>query len=579
MTYILGIWDGHDAGAALLDEKRIIAAVNEERFTRRKLEVQFPYHSIDACLAMAGVDKRDVRIIAASTSDPAKTLTRIFPQMKENYYQVRRRKKYISSVHLQKKIKFTITGIGPNVVSRALSESLLVRKLRALGFREFEFFLVDHHAAHAACAAHCAPFEQGAVVTLDGVGDGLSATVGRFGPDGVKRIAEISANDSLGLFFEQVTFLLNMRELEDEGKVMSLADLSDPEPENPMLDFFTVDGIRVKGKYSTNALFSKLREMAFKLPWEKFAWMAQRALEAWLLELFQNVVKATGSSNVAWSGGIAANVKANQKIRLFSGCKNWFVFPHMGDGGVALGAALHARAESGMKEQIPLPDAYLGTGYAESEIADAAKALGLPLREENSVEEKAADLLAAGNVVLWCQGRMEFGPRALGNRSILAPAGDLKAKDDLNKVLKRRSWFQPFCPTILFEDGRTVLDDADDAPSPFMTMAYRVKPELFESIKAAASSDGSCRPQLLQDENPPYRKLLEAYKKRTGSGWLLNTSFNRHGEPLVRTPREALAVLMEAGFPYLVIDRFLFENPSPKIPGKKTKALKESHAV
>lgn len=580
MPVILGVWDGHDAGAALLRDDEILAAVNEERFTRRKLEVSFPSHSIRACLKIARIHPEEVDAVAAATFDFSKTLSRFFPGSKEHNYQVRRRKKSPPFLHLQKKMKFFLTGIGPSWWSRKLSTHLLIHELKKIGFRHFDFFLFDHHQAHAATAAYCSPLtDPAAVITVDGVGDGSSATVNIYDNHKLTRIAEISAQDSLGVFFEQVTYLLNMRELEDEGKVMALASYHSADGANPLLDFFKVDDLSIKARYPPTVMFSKLEAMAWKLPWEEFAWMAQSMLESKMVELFHNAQKATRFSSMSWAGGVGANIKVNQRIRKLPEIRQWFIFPHMGDGGIALGAALCARAALGKTTRVPFPHVYLGPNYSEEQILSALKSADLPARPATDIEAKTAELLADDQVVLWFQGAMEFGPRALGNRSILAPPNNLKVKETLNTVLKRRSWFQPFCPTILSEAAPEYLEDFDQSRSPFMTMGYQVKPEKFDSLKGVIAEDGSCRPQLLQDENPRFRKLLLAYQQMTGCGALLNTSFNRHGEPLVNTPEQAISIFLESGFPYLVLDHFLLEHPNPKTTPQKSRVFSKGGSI
>jgi carbamoyltransferase len=558
--YILGIWDGHDSGAALIQGDKILFAVNEERLSRRKLEVNFPILSIETCLQAAGVAKEQINSIAVPTYDLAKTMTRLFPALKENYYQVRRKKKYIPYLHLQKKGKLFFTGISSNHFTQKLSEILLIRKLKQIGFKNFQLFLVDHHAAHAACAAYCSPFSQSTVLTVDGVGDGLSATIQILKNGELKPVIKISAQNSLGIFYEMVTFFLNMRELEDEGKVMCLADMANSEPENLMNDFFKIEDLSIKAACSPLKMFSKLEELAFKLPWEKFAWMAQRTLETKLVEFFKNAIRETKILDVSWAGGVAANIKANQMIRLFSGLKNWYVFPHMGDGGIALGAALYIQGLKIPGLKVPLPDVYLGPDFKEEDILKIAKEQNLSYQNRENISEKGAEILANGGLLLWYQGRMEYGPRALGNRSILAPPDDLKAKDDLNRILKRRSWFQPFCPTLTYKNAPIFIEDWDGNSSPFMTMGYKIKQNKRKGMQAVMSMDYTCRPQLLQGENPRFEQLLEHYETLTSRSAVLNTSFNRHGEPLVCSPTQAFSVFIECGFPYLAIENYLFEN-------------------
>lgn len=332
---ILGIWDGHDAGAALLVDGRLAAAVNEERLSRRKLEVGFPSGAIASCLDVAGVRAADVACVALSTSDFAKTLSRWWPATKERYYLLRRRLRPRGRLDgLQKRAKYRITEIGSTRVTRVLSRRAVRRELGAAGLKPRSLLIFDHHACHAAAAAWASGMEPALVVTVDGVGDGASATVSVFDGGRLRRVATTSARDSLGVFFEHVTNLLNMRELEDEGKVMALADYAADvdEDDNPLLPLVTVDGLRFRGRVAGHAMHARLRDVLWSCSNERFAQMAQRTVERRVEELVVNAVRETGVRRVALAGGVASNVKANRRARLRPEVDELYVFPHMGDG-------------------------------------------------------------------------------------------------------------------------------------------------------------------------------------------------------------------------------------------------------
>jgi len=259
---VLGIWDGHDAGAAVLADGQVLAAINEERLSRRKLEVGFPVHSIKACLDLAGIRAEELDLVAASTSDPAKTLTRLVPSLKEAYYLLRRRKKDPGRLDpLKKGFKYRFTELGPNALSRKLSRNYLKKQLEQLGISA-RLELVDHHAGHAWAAACASGFEQCAVITLDGVGDGLSGSLWQWQKGRLELLQTLDARCSLGIFFEHVTNLMNMRELEDEGKVMALANFAFPVPDadNPMLRLFQVHGFSLRSAYGSGAMFRELKK-------------------------------------------------------------------------------------------------------------------------------------------------------------------------------------------------------------------------------------------------------------------------------------------------------------------------------
>jgi len=287
--------------------------------------------------------------------------------------------------------------------------------------------------------------------------------------------------------------------------------------------------------------------------------MAQDVLEHCVIQLFKNAIAKTGKHNVAWCGGIASNVKLNQKLRNLEEIENWFVYPHMGDGGLALGAAALASYNRDNISTFAFRNAYLGQGFSEERIKAAIEKAGCRHTCVENIEEKVAELVAQEQIIFWYQGRSEYGPRALGNRSIVAPAHSLRCKDELNLYLKRRNWFQPFCPSMIREDAPVIIADYDGKPSNYMTMAYTAKPEFLDRVAAVIGKDGSMRPQIVEDENPRYRRLIEGVKKHTGLGIILNTSFNRHGEPLVNTPEDAVKTFKDTGCHYMAMEKYLLE--------------------
>jgi carbamoyltransferase len=283
--------------------------------------------------------------------------------------------------------------------------------------------------------------------------------------------------------------------------------------------------------------------------------MAQKTLETKMLELFKNAIKGTGIKDIYWSGGVASNIKANMLIRHIA--KDWFVFPAMGDGGLALGAAFLANKEFNDVRSYVFDDVYLGDGFSDVETEKILKENKLNYTKEKDIAKKAAQLILSGKIVLWFQGRTEFGPRALGNRSILAPAGLQGIKDTLNIMVKNRDWFQPFCPTILEEDAKKVFLDYDGRPDRLMTMGYKVRPEMLSLMTNVVNVDSTARPQMLGKENKLFRKLLLEIKKKNKIGVTLNTSFNIHGFPICNTPEDAVVALKTTRCQYLAIGTFL----------------------
>jgi carbamoyltransferase len=558
---ILGIWDGHDAGAALFRDGRLVAAVNEERLTRRKLEIRFPARSIECCLALARLSHADVALVAASTGDVAKTMARWFPGSKERYYQIRRRKVrpgYLA--RLQKRAKYWIPEWGPTRVSRALSIAALRRELRHLGIAGARLSLFDHHECHATAAAWASGFSSCAVLTIDGVGDGLSSTISTFADGRLRRVAESSAQNSLGIFFEHVTNLLNMRELEDEGKVMALADYAAPVPDdrNPLLSLFKVRDGRVTASIPGHAMMPRLRDILWQFPTEQFAYMAQRTVEAVAVQLARDTVRLTSSRRIALAGGVASNIKANRCIGLLPEVEDVYVFPHMGDGGLALGAGLAAVRSAGDTPDLNLSDLGLGPDYSDCEIASALRSAGLTFDTPDNLARRVAELLDRDRIVFWFQGRMEYGPRALGCRSVLARPDSTVLRDRLNRVLKQRVWYQPFCPSMLEGDASEILEDRAGSSNTSMTMACTVAARYRAALAGVTSVDGTCRPQIVPDDAPgPFADLLRAVKASRGMGIVLNTSYNIHGEPLVCKPEEAIDVYVRTEADALAIGPYL----------------------
>ena len=561
--YILGIWDGHDCGAAIIEGNEIKVAVNEERFTRRKLEVGFPNNSVKCCLNFLGLKPTDISQIAITTTDFAKTLTRIIPSLKENYYLFRRRKiEKPRFVDLRRDIKYRTTEIKEKPLCKSITKWYFKKNLEKMGFENFKLYIVEHHLAHAVTASFCSGFDKALVITLDGVGDGLSGTVNIYEDGNIERLSETLAKDSLGIFFEQVTNLLGMRELEDEGKVMALSDFAFnvPDKENKLINLFRVDGLKIKSNQTTASRYKLLNKILWNTPREEFAYMAQKVMEKTIVKLFENAIERTKMNNVCWAGGVASNIKANMKIKDLPSLKKWFVFPHMGDGGLAIGAALYLNYELNEIGKCNFNNIFLGPEYTEEEIKEYLKKFKNKVKFEkrDDTAKFAGDLISRENYVFWYQGRVEIGPRALGNRSILAPAFSMEIKDKLNLAVKKRNWFQPFCPSLLIEESKKFFNDIKGYDK-YMTMGYRIRPEIRDRVKAVINIDGSARPQMLEDENPRYRKLIEQIKKNTGDGIVLNTSFNLHGYPIVRTPKDALETMLKTKTKYMFMENFFVE--------------------
>ena len=442
---------------------------------------------------------------------------------------------------------------------------MLQRELQRLKFNAAELRLVDHHRAHAAGAAVASGMDPCVVVTIDGVGDGLSSSISVFRDGHLARVAASPARPSLGILFEHVTRLLNMRELEDEGKVMALADYAAPidDADNPLLGSVRVHEGVIATTRPGHALRGLLAPIHWRFANEQFAFLAQRVVEHTCMKLAQDAVGLTGLPQLALAGGVVSNVKATRHVRLLPEVTDLYVFPHMGDGGLALGAAVIAALRAGEPMDLDLEHLDLGPGYDAPAIEGALRAAGIGPACVDNIASRVAERLADGRIVMWFQGRMEYGPRALGHRSVLARPDRPELRDRLNLVLKRRVWYQPFCPSMLESEAARVLTDLTSRRNRCMTMAYEVAREHRAALAGVISIDGTCRPQLVADEDgSAFGELLRDARQRWGIGAVLNTSFNIHGEPLVCSPDEAVDVFLRSGADDLAIGPFLVNRPA-----------------
>ncbi len=562
---VLGIWDGHDSGAALVEDNEVVFAANEERYTRRKLEVNFPYNSIIATLYHAGLKPDDIDHIAFTTTEFTKTLERVFPRMKESYYQFRRRRIPRPKLEdLRHNLKYTMTPVGILPMCGAVSKSIILKRLRHMGFHNFDLHVVEHHVAHAATAAFTSGFKRALVITMDGLGDGLSGSISVLEKGKLERRVKISSKDSVGIMYEQVTNIVGMRELEDEGKVMAMADYSFPFnfDDNKLKELISVRGTSVVAKNNPRRQYSMIRKIGWQMPREHLAYMAQQLLENAIMKLTSNAIDRFGIGDVVFSGGLFSNVKANMRTRALDTLKRWYIFPHMGDGGMALGAALYSNYLLDGTTQHRF-GAYLGDSFSEDETESIARGDRSLSVERESPEEQAkhaAELIYKGDYVFWFQDRMEYGPRALGHRSILAPPGSDEVKERLNLYVKRREWFQPFAASMLEGDVHSLVEYDGKGLDRFMTTAYRVGKDAEKGMRSVVHVDNTTRPQMVEDDGSHYSVLLKSMKRYTGHGVVLNTSFNLHGYPIVRDPNDALKTLKDTRTKYLFMNGVTITN-------------------
>ncbi|MGI9165294.1 MAG: carbamoyltransferase C-terminal domain-containing protein, partial [Pyrinomonadaceae bacterium] len=444
-------------------------------------------------------------------------------------------------------------------------------------------YYIPHHRAHAASAFRLSGLEEACVFTVDGKGDGLCGTVYRGHRDGRMELLRSSpSKDSLGSFYQAATEALGFIPVDGEYKTMGLAALASGNGAvNPFKSIVSVEeglfksSIRWKfrsfnehnpSKTVPNPLSSVAQTEDFKkvlegMPREQFAYFAQEHCEENMLNFARDAMRITGINDIAAAGGVMLNVKANALIRDELNPSSFFVFPDSADGGLAAGAAMEAlyqaRALSG---QIRFRDPYLGHSFSDEAILDSIEAYrgkhGLNVTE--ATPGPVADYLAQGKVLGTFQGRLEMGPRALGNRSVLADPRSDSAKDRINLLLKGREWFVPFAPALLEEDANLYWDGSVDYR--YMTFAVKASKYAREVVPAVVHVDGTMRPEVVsRDYNPWLYDVLSEFKKRTGVGVLLNTSFNRHGLPIVGSPADALDHLINGWVDGLSIGRWYVE--------------------
>jgi carbamoyltransferase len=572
---ILGINAYHgNASAAIVCEGRLVAAVEEERFNRVKYAAGFPAQAIRYCLREAGVELKDIDHVAVPRNPYARLGTKLFYAMRMPSF-ARERMKVLA--------KFT--GI-PEALAQAFDMD--PAKIAA------KFHRVEHHQAHLASAFFVSPFERAALLSADGLGDFASTMWGSGKGSRMKIDGAVAFPHSLGLFYSAVTQYLGFLKFGDEYKVMGLAAYGEAEQLEAFrdivrangngfrlgLDYFThhrtgpemswaeADKTPTLGKMFSEAMEKKLGPKRNPTePLEQrhrnLATALQARLEEIYLGMLKNLAERTGLKAICLAGGVAFNCVANGKIFDRTGFEQVYVHPAAGDAGLAVGAAYFVWHQTfGKPRDFVMDHAYWGPGYTRDEIRAAIEANELggnscrveELAEDDLMQRTAA-IVAEGKILGWFQGRAEWGPRALGNRSIVADPRRPEMKEILNQRIKHREIFRPFAPSILAEATSKWFEKSH--PSPFMTLAYAVRPEKREKIPAPTHVDGTGRLQTVTREaNPRYWSLIKAFEQLTGVPVVLNTSFNDN-EPIVCSPAEALDCFQRTQMDALVLGDFL----------------------
>lgn len=567
-TYILGIsCYYHDSSAALLRDGEIIAAAEEERFTRKKHDNTFPLQSIQYCLEQAGITIKDVKYVA--------------------FYE----KPFIKFERLLHQHLATFPRSYPQFLKAMpswLNEKLRVKRtIRKRLKYPGKILFIDHHLSHAASSFLPSPFEKAAIVTVDGVGEWTTTAYGQGKGIEVELTKEILFPHSIGLLYSTITAYLGFKVNNSEYKVMGLASYGNMErsSNDHYKKLQTIVDVRKDGSFRFDMSYftythsnrmpsSKLCKLLGGRVTRPGAQVDQRMkdiaaalqllTEDLLYNLLEAVHKKTGQKNLVLAGGVALNSVANGKILSQTGFESLWMQPNASDGGTSLGAALYVHHTLlGNKERREMKTAYLGPSYSDSHIKHYLQSNGITHERFTSEEEllkQTAKLLADNQVVGWFQLGMEWGPRALGARSILANPCNPNAQRLLNEKVKHREIFRPFAPVVPAEDANTYFtcDTPIPAPTDFMLMVYPIKEKWHKVIPSVTHVDGSGRLQTIRKEqNPLYHGLLKEFGKHTKIPILINTSFNIRGEPIVCTPHDAYRCMMGTGIDCLVIGNYL----------------------
>ena len=580
--YILGIGGfSHDSAACLVRDGDIVAAAEEERFTRKKHQGGIPNRAVEFCLGREGISKEELDYVAVYMKPFRRLLRRLPYRVKQMARSVRYSTAYIlyEFVHNAEYI------IG--------SRSLLGNKTRLV--------YCDHHTAHAASAFFLSPFEDAALLSIDYIGEWTATYLGSGEGNRIRRFQEIRYPHSLGVVYSALTDFLGFVRANDEYKVMGLASYGDPERYKEVFE----DMLRVPpgGPYQVNLDYfqyhylpgSRLGYVSKKLidvlgpPRQKGEAITQRhkdvaaALQSRTEEVVLDIVRHLHSlsgkaKNLCLAGGVALNCVMNGRVLSEGPFERVFVQPAAGDDGIAVGSALltyyhilgsERKVPRTLEEDSRLPwgaakATYLGPEYGEEDIKDALDIAKSDYRREEHPERVAARLIAEGKIVGWFQGRMEFGPRALGNRSILADPTRDEMKDLLNHYVKHREDFRPFAPSVCLEDVDRFFvphrESRKGAESPFMLLVYDVESEGKSLLPAITHVDGTARVQTVRHaDNPLYYELIREFERLRGVPVVLNTSFNIRGEPIVATPFDAIRCFFSTGIDALVIGPFVVE--------------------
>lgn len=545
-----------------MKDGKVLAAAQEERFSREKNTSAFPIQSINFCVQESQIPFHEIEAVAYFEKPFLKFSRVLLDHLAEFPFSFN---SFMRSM--------------PKWLDQRLSLPMLIEE--EIGFKG-DIYFIKHHLSHAASAFFPSSFEEAAILTVDGVGEWATMSRGLGSGNKINLTEEIRYPHSLGLLYTAFTVFIGFDANGGEGKTMGLAAWGEPRYINELKkivlvkedgsffmdpEYFSYRRGEVMWSKKFEALFGAPRKRGDELTQrhKDLAATVQKLLEEIMILNARNLQKKTGLKKLCLAGGVALNCVTNHKILEETDFQEIFVQPAAGDAGGALGAALYVQHALFNKPRQQQTHSFLGPEYSEREMEKALLANNLKYTrlEETALCEEVAKSLAESKTVGWFQGKMEFGPRALGNRSILANPCDPKMKDHLNGIIKKREAFRPFAPIVPAEKVLQYFDLK--GPSPYMLLAAPVKKERAGSIPAVTHADQSARVQTVDEQNHPRTmKLLNSFEKITGVPLLLNTSFNRKGEPVVCTPAHAVDCFVNTELDILVLGDFLVKKDGPR---------------
>ncbi len=558
--YILGIsCFYHDAAAALLKDGVILAAAAEERFTRQKHCLEFPHHAIKFCLDYAGITAEQLDYVGFYEKPLLKFERIILSHINTFPHSLR---SFLYAIPLWLRQKLWI-------------KSIIQKELKFHG----NVIFVEHHLAHAASAFLVSPFDEAAIITVDGTGEWATTACGYGSSSEIKLIKEIQFPHSLGLLYSAVTAYLGFRVNNCEGKVMGLAAYGKPKYYDKFRKLieikedgsFRLDLSYFAYHYRLEMFNLKFRELFGepRAPEKEItqrdvdlAATLQKILEECLIKISENLYQVIGMRKLCIAGGVGLNSVANGRILAETPFEEIFIQPGAGDDGTSIGVAayIYSTLLKNGRNYI-MKDAYLGPSYSTEEVKKFLQGKEEAVFQAYSTSElieKVAKLLSQGKIVGWFQGRMEFGPRALGARSILADPRNPKMKDILNEKVKHRESFRPYAPSVILEEAKEYFEL--ECASPFMLLVASVREDKKRIIPAVTHVDGTARIQTVsRKENTLFYELIQKFKDITGVPMILNTSFNVRGEPIVCNPEDAYQCFLKTEMDFLVMENILIE--------------------